>query len=254
MPDVVNRILRSPGLKLPLGFGPGSDPSELDVSVRYALAVTCYQWRQKSDEALAWLYLRSSWVEREKGAHLPPDPRLRRALAYIERWRPALGPTDNQLDVEMKLATRTNEALLTGRFTRYQRPHIELALALILRRHGENTQAGSILRRLQQADANLFSEELRTGMTAMQQSIVREREHQEQAADAFERALLADLVSADNRPAAMYLLGELFRRLGREAEAVEWFDRTLKEANLPADLRGWAEEQRSYCRGSWPQK
>lgn len=254
MPDVANRILQSPGLKLPPGFGPGSDPSELDASVRYALAVTCYQWRQKSDEAIGWLYLRSSWVEREKGAHLPPDPRLRRALAYIERWRPALGSTDNQLDVEMKLAARASEALLTGRFTRYQRPYLELAVALILRRHGENTQAGSILRRLQQADANLFSEDLRTGMTAMQQSIIRERKHQEKAADAFERALLADLVSADNRPAAMYLLGELFRRLNHDAEAVKWFDRTLKEPDLPADLRGWAEEQRSYCLGSWPQE
>lgn len=253
-PDVTDQILRSPRLTLPPGFGPNSDPSELDASARYALALTCYQWRHKSDEAIAWLHLRSSWVEREKGAHLPPDSRLKRALAYIERWRPPLGPTDNQLDVEMKLATRTSEALLTGRFTRYQRPYIELALALILRRHGENAQADSILRRLQQADAGLFLDDLRIGMATMQESMAREREHQQRAADCFERALLADLVPAGNRPSAMYLLGELFRRLGREAEALEWFDRSLKETTLPADLRNWAEQQRSLCPGSRPQR
>lgn len=247
MPDVANRILRSPGLTLPPGFGPNNDPSELDASARYALAITCYQWRRKSDEAIAWLYLRSSWIERERGANFPPDPRLKRALDYIERWRPPLGPTENQFDVEMQLATRTSEALMTGRFTRYQRPHVELALALILRRHGENTQTKAILSRLQRADAIRFSDDLRAGMDAMQGSIAREREHQQQAADAFERALLADLIPAENRPAATYLLGELFRRLGRETEALRWFDRALQDRSLPSDLRNWAEQQRFLC-------
>ncbi len=243
-PDVLDRILKSPKLALPPDFGPNSDPRELDASVRYSLAVTCYRWRHQSDEALGWLYLRSSWVEREEGSGVTPDPRLKRVLTYLERWRPALAPGQNQLDIEMQLATRTAEGLITGRFNRFQKPYVELALAVILRRHGENAQADSILDRLQKSPERTSSPALRQDIADMRQSIVRERRHQQQAADAFERALLANLISSDNRGAAAYVLGELYRRLDRESDAVRWYDRALAEPNLAPELHRWAHEQR----------
>ncbi len=251
-PEVLDLILRTPRLALPPGFTAQSDPRDLDPAVRYSLAIRCYEWRRKSDEALAWLHLRASWIERENGALLPADPRLKRVLEYIERWRPPIGSGENQLDVEMHLATRTAEAVASGRFNRYQRPYVDLALALILRRHGENIQAGALLKRLLKADAAAFSAELRAGLSAMQASIAREQEHQRQAAAAFERALLADLVSAENRPSAMYLLGELCRRLGRETEADNWLGKALAEPSIPADLRAWTAEQRQLCRAEKP--
>lgn len=246
-PHLLDRILRAPKLALPPGFGPASDPHDLDASARYALAVTCYRWARRSDEALGWLYLRSSWVEREQGSHLFPDPRLKRVLDYIERWRPPIGPTQNQLDIEMQLATRTAEAVLTGRFNRFQKPYVELAVALLLRRHGENIQAGTILRRLQGPARTDFSDDLRQSIAAMIESLGRERAFQQQAADAFERALLADLVPTDNRGPACYLLGELYRRLGRDAEARQWLDRALRDPTLPSELSGWATEQKRLC-------
>jgi hypothetical protein len=246
-PDVRERILNSPGLKLPAGFGPASDPQDLNAAARYSLAISCYQWRQRSDEALAWLCLRASWVEREEGSSLPADPRLRRVLNYLERWRPPLLGSQNQLDVEMQLAARTAEAVAAGRFNRYQRPYVDLALALMLRRHGENSQATAILDRLAKSSPDAFSQALRESMAAMQQSIGREQQYQRQAADAFERAFLANQLTADNRAPAMYLLAELCRRLGRDAEATRWFDRTLQEPALPPDLRTWTNEQRILC-------
>ena len=244
-PDVREKIRGEPGLPLPDGFTPESDPRELDAAERYALAITCYRWRQQSDEALAWLHLRASWIEREKGSAITSDARLKRVMKYIERWRPTMQPTDNQVDVEMQLATRIAEALAVGRFNRYQRPYVELALALILRRHGENRQASPLLDR--RAEYEGFSDELRDGVNRMRESIARERRHQQEAADRFEGALLANAITPSNRGPACYLLAELYRRLGRDHEAIRWYNKALADTALPSDLLEWAEQQRAWC-------
>jgi len=243
-PDVREKILRELPSRLPEGFTPASDPRELDAADRYALAVTCYRWQQKSDEARAWLHLRASWVAREKGSTLPPEPRLQRVMAYIERYRPAAAAAENQADVEMQTATRVAEALATGQFNRYQQPYVELALALMLRRHGENRHAAPMLDRL--AGCQRFSESLREGIERMRASIPREREHQLESAGCFERALLAEQIRPPNRGPACYLLAELYRRLGRDADAIRWYDKALSDPALPTDLREWARQQRAW--------
>jgi hypothetical protein len=250
-PDVVlppgfkERVLQSPKLHLPEGFGPESDPRDLDASDRYALAVTCYQWRGKSDEALGWLYLRASWIARQEGSGLPEDARLARMFEYLERWRPVLGKGDNQADGELRTAARLAEAIAAGEFNRYQRPYAELALAVVLRRHGENRPAGVLLERL--ADYERFSELLRAGVKRMLDSTPREREAQARAADCFERALMAEQIAPPNRGPACYLLGELYRRLGRERESIRWYDQAVAEPNLPPSLREWAVQQRAVA-------
>jgi len=246
-PDVREKILTTPRLALPDGFTPERDPRELDARDRYRLAIECYRWRQRSDEALAWLHLRASWIAREEGAVLPPEPRLTRVLAFIERWKPPLPPGGNQVSVEMQLAARTAEAIAAGEFNRYQKPYVELALALILRRHGENRQAAPLLDRLSGHDG--FPEAVIAAIGRMRASIDAEKRHQVEAAACFERALLANQISAANRPAACYLLGELSRRLGRDRDAVRWFDEALRDKTLPADLRTWAAEQKNWCAG-----
>lgn len=247
-PDVVlppgfrEKVLVSPGLALPAGFGPESDPRDLDARDRYALAIICYEWRGSSDKALGWLHLRASWIFREEGSVLPPDPRLARVFKYIERWRPELGPGDNQADGELRTATFVAEALARGEFNRFQRPYVELALALILRRHGDNLQAGPMLDRL--AGYEAFGRPLKDGIARMRESIGKEREQQLQAADCFERALMAGQIAAPNKAPACYLLGELYRRLGREREAARWYERALADPTLPPDLRPWARQGR----------
>ncbi|HOB75011.1 MAG TPA: DUF2225 domain-containing protein [Phycisphaerae bacterium] len=247
-PGFREKVLQSPKLVLPAGFGPESDPRDLDARDRYALAVTCYQWLGRSDEALGWLHLRASWIYREEGAVLPPDDRLARAFRYIQRWRPQLGPGDNQADGELRTAARIAEAIAHGDFNRYQRPYIELALALILRRHGENQPAMEMLDRL--ADYEPFSQALKDGIARMRESIRLERAQQLRAADCFDRALMADQIAPPNKAPACYLLGELYRRLGRDREAVRWYDRALADPSLPPDLRTWAREARRAVAGT----
>jgi hypothetical protein len=244
-PDVRDRILKKPRLTLPKGFTPASDPLDLDAADRYELAITCYRWRQCSDEALAWLHLRASWIARDEGSVLPPDERLVRVMKFIERWRPPATPQDNQADLEMQMVTRIAEAIATGRFSRYQRPYVELAMAMILRRHGENRQASPLIDRL--ADDQVLSPALRDAVRRMRDSIPLERKHQTEAADRLERALLAGQIKAANQGAARYLLGELNRRLGRDRQAVNWFDKALASPELPADLHTLADQQRAWC-------
>lgn len=241
-PGFRDQVLKSPKLELPTEFGPESDPRDLDARDRYQLAITCYRWRNRSDEALGWLHLRAAWIAREEGSVLPPDDRFVRMMKYLERWRPMLGPGDNQADAELRTATRLTEAIAAGEFNRYQRPYAELALALILRRHGENRPADALLERL--SDDQRFEAPLRQGIARMRTSIEREREQQRKAAEYFERALLAEQIAPPNRGPGVYLLGETCRRLGNDREAIKWYDRALAEPDLPADLRTWAREQR----------
>lgn len=246
-PDVRYKILNDPGLPLPQGFTPQSDPRELDAGDRYDLAIQCYRWLGKPEEALAWLNLRASWIARDSGSILPPDPRLQRVMEFAERWRPNMRPTDNQADVEMRMATHIAEALASGRFNRYQRPYMELALTLILRQRGENRHALPRLERL--AEYELFDDPLHEGIARMRKSIERERRYQREAARHFERALLSRQISPANRGAACYVLGELLRRLGRDREAIGWYEQALRDSLLTTDLRAWAEEQRAWCAG-----
>jgi len=245
-PDVRDKIMKTPGLSLPEGFTPTSDPRDLDAADRYKLALTCYRWRQQSDEALAWLHLRASWIARDEGSVLPQDPRLARVMKYIERWRPARQARENQADAEMQTATRMSEAIAVGEFNRYQRPYVELALAMILRRHGENRQAAPRLDEL--AGYGGFSKVLRDGIERMRASIVRERQHQRLTADYFERALLSEQVAPANQAPARYLLGELYRRLGRDDAAILWYEKALASPDLPANLKTWARQHKALCR------
>jgi uncharacterized protein (DUF2225 family) len=247
-PGVAEQILDHPKLSLPEGFDPTSDPRELDATDRYELAITCYQLRHKSDEALGWLYLRLSWVYRDRGSILPPDSRLERVMKYIQRWRPPLEKGGNQLDVEMQLASRVAEAIATGEFNRYQKPYVELALALVLRRHGENRQVTPMLDRLFEYEG--FSSALRAGLQRMQHSISDEQRCQKQAVERFERAMLAEQITPENLSAARYVTAELHRRLGQDSMAIRWYDKVLNDGTLDAHLRTWAKEQRTWCQRS----
>ena len=240
-----DKLLKAPKLALPDDFTPDSDPRMLDAADRYRLAITCYTWRERSDEALAWLHLRASWVARDTGAMLPPDDRLARVLVFSERWRPEMEPGDNQADIELRLATRLAEMSAIGRFNRYQRPYVELTLLLILRRHGENLQAEPMVERLMKTDS--FSDVIQRSLRDMKASIDLERDHQRQALTHFKQALAGKQVEEANIPSACYLVGELSRRLGEDAVAIEWFDRVIADEHTDPQLRRWAQQQRSTC-------
>ena len=243
--DVRDRILKHPKLALPKGFTPASDPLDLDAAERYELAITCYRWRQRSDEALAWLHLRAAWIQRDEGSALPPDRGLVRVMEFAQMWRPKPTSEENQADVQMQLATRIAEAIASGRFTRYQRPYVDLTLAMLLRRHGENRQAAPVLDAL--IESNPFPTALQDAIRRMRDSVDRERKHQIAAAECFERALLANQIIGTNRPPACYLLGELNRRIGRDREAVRWYDQALESPGIDEPLKAWAEQQRAWA-------
>lgn len=240
-------LLKQPRLPLPAGFGPMSDPFDLDAAIRYDLAIQCYEWRKRSNEALAWLHLRASWIARDEGSNLPRDWRLARVMKYIERYRPYKTTTDNQVDIELQTATNMADAIAAGQFNRYQRPYVELALALILRRHGENHLAMPHLTKL--AAGSAFSELLQEGIKRMMKSINHEHKHQAKAIHYFEQAVVANEIQGANRAVVCYMLGELNRRIYRLNEAFKWYDQALRAPDLPLDLRTWIKEADSRTPG-----
>jgi len=244
-PFVVERILRDHALPRPAGVTPESDPREIDARDRYALAIRCYEWRQRSDESLAWLHLRASWVVRDTASVAPRTPRLERVLALAQRWHPPRRAGANQADDELEIVTRAAASLAEGQFNRYQEPVVRFVVAMLLRKQGENRQAAPLLAALK--DDVLLEEPLREAARTMVESIAAEQEHQRAAAARFQKALLSERMAEPNRAAALYLTGELYRRLGRDAEAIRWFDRALASGKLSPELLRWTRQQRAWA-------
>jgi uncharacterized protein len=60
----------------------------------------------------------------------------------------------------------------------------------------------------------------------------KEHYYRRRAADWFEQALD---VGVENRPVILYLVGELYRRVGDTEVAIHWFDEAIAEADAEAD-------------------
>ncbi len=246
-PYLIDKVLGQPRLPRPAGVSKDSDQREMDARDRYALAIQCYRWRQASDEALAWLHLRASWVVRDTASVAPRTARLARVVEYAQRWQPPRRAGDNPADNELRLVTHAAAGLAEGRFSRYQEPYVRFFVAMLLRKQGENRHAAPLLEASRRDP--ILEEPLREAAGRMAAAIPVEQEHQRSAVACLERALLAEQVAAANRPVAMYLVGELSRRLGRDREAVRWFDRAIETRGLPTALAAWAVEQRAWAAG-----
>lgn len=68
------------------------------------------------------------------------------------------------------------------------------------------------------------------------------------AIDYFERALAAEEFGPDDQPVAHYLLGELNRRVGDEAEAIRYFDSVEEFPKVDPLIRELRDEQRASIR------
>ncbi|MBN1347514.1 MAG: DUF2225 domain-containing protein [Phycisphaerae bacterium] len=238
----VDQVLTSPKLNPGMTITPTTDQRMIPAAVRYRLADQCYRWRGMSDESMAWLCLRASWVARDRGSILPRTDRLQRVMGFIERWLPPDDRTTNQADRELELATRLAAELAEGRFTRYQVPYVKFVLAMMWRRHGENDLfelllppgkpiAGLsplIVGKIEQARA----------------SIGQERTWQQRARECFHRALDAGEIAPRNQGPACYILAELYRRLDQANRAIRYYDLAMSKPDLDAHLADWARQQR----------
>ncbi|UCG31784.1 MAG: DUF2225 domain-containing protein [Phycisphaerales bacterium] len=243
-PDVVSELTGADSpLRPSVPLDAGTPQRDIPALVRYELAYECYRRLQRPDEALAWLCLRAGWVVREESSYPPPAERFERMVTYARRWLPPDTPGANLADRELIMCTRLAAAIAESHFNIYQRPYAELALAMFLRRHGENAPAEHLLVRL------LDQQELPGLLTAfarrMHDSIELEQGWQRRGVRHLRRALHTRAVAPANEPVAVYLLGELHRRLGEPSRAGEFLDRALASPGLPPELRAWAEAQKS---------
>lgn len=239
------RVLRSPKLQPGMTITPKTDQRMIPAQVRYRLAYQCFQWRGMSEESMAWLCLRASWVARDLGSVMPRTDRLQRVMGFIERWLPPDGSNMNQVDRELHLTTGLAAELAEGRFSRYQVPYVRFVLAMMWRRHGENALFESTFPP-DRPDPEL-PEFLREKVKEVHATIAAERHWQRLARDHFLKALDGDEVSPGNRPAANYVVAELYRRLDRTNRAVRYYDLALADPKINPHLAEWARQQRSQA-------
>lgn len=241
---VIRKIRGKPGLKRPSDVDRNTDQQMIDPLDRYELAIQCYNWSQRSDEAIAWLHLRASWVARDSECTIAPSPQIDKVARHIRRWLSAMSDEVNPADAELRLATLATSAMAEGHYSRYQESYIRFFTALLYRRHGENRQAQPLLSLC--VKDPVLEDTLRKASQRMLDSIRREQYHQAKAFTHFEQALLADQIASPNRPLARYLCGELCRRLDRGREALKWYDLSDERGTpLPEPVRTWKREQKN---------
>jgi hypothetical protein len=240
--DFRDKVLKSPKLDPKMAITPKTDQRSIPAEVRYRLAVQCHQWRNMQAESMAWLYLRASWVARDVGSVIPRTDRLQRVMGYIERWLPADTRKLNQADRELQLVTHVSAAVAEGQFSQYQLPYVQFILAMLWRRHGENHLFETVFP--PGTEDERLPESLREKVRAVHASIEQERKWQRLALEQFRRALDTGEIAAANRPAAEYVVAELYRRLEQPNRAMRFYDRALAAPQLDAHLAEWARQQR----------
>ncbi len=236
------KILQGPRLKPVTPISTRMKQDEIPVTTRYALAAAVFEWRGASHEARAWLHLRWAWVVREDGSYLPPTPDMMQAMREIEPRLPPARAGRNQADRELQAAALLAADWMEGLFDPPREPFVRLALALVLRRHGENAAA----RALAEPVASLpeLAEPLRSAVRTMIASIDEETRLLLVARRHFEQAVARDQVSRANRAAARHLLGEISRRLDDREAARHWYDLAMEQPDLDSELREWVRQQR----------
>jgi len=238
-----DKVLRRPKLDPGMVITPKTDQRMIPAEIHYQLAYQCYRWRGMTAESMAWMALRASWVARDMGSVLPRTDRLQRVMGFIEQWLPDDSAQTNQADRELHLTTHLAAQLAEGRFSQYQAPHVKFVLAMMWRRHGENHLFEALFPS-SRPDADL-PEQLQAKLVAVHASIAEERKWQRLALDQFLQALDGDEIAPQNRPAADYLVAELYRRLGQRNRALRYYDRALSDPRLDSHLADWARQQRA---------
>lgn len=229
-------------------IAPGIDQLDIPATLRYALADQVYQWVGKSDEALAWLRLRSAWASREAGSILPKDERIDALLSRFSRMLPAGGGRENQADRELELATRIGDLLVWSQLAPQDRPLARFIRAFLLRRHGEVLAARGLFKRLQSDES--VPEKLKKTIPTILATIDAELKSLAGARDRMMRAVEGKEVAKPNLAAAVYLVAETSRRIGDYEAAIEWYDRAREIKGIAPNLKTWAEEQRDLAKNA----
>ena len=217
---------------------PSAKPQEIETLDKYDLAWQTFKILDRSDEALAWLALRASWVCRDQYCILPRHPLL--AQVFTQAGTLA-GPPDektNPADRELEQADKLARKFSLGDVPPQECWAWNTAIGLLYRRHGENSQALPYLESAL-ADAQTPPPVVQS-IRLMKQSIDDELFWQQRAAESLRRAIDDRKISRDNQPVATYLLGQLYWRLGKKDLAARWLKKAMLDPNLPPNLVEWA--------------
>lgn len=221
---------------------PDAKPQEIETLDKYDLAWQTFQILDRSDEAMAWLALRASWVCRDQYCNLPRDPLLARVFREAGELVPAPDEKTNPADRELAQADKLAENLNNTTTAKQERWAYNAAIGLLYRRHGENSRA---LPYLESALTDTQTPRpVVKNIQQMKKSINNELSWQQRAAESFRQALDDRKISRENQSIATYLLGQLYHRLGKKDLAKRWLKKAMMDAELPPTLVEWARTTR----------
>jgi uncharacterized protein (DUF2225 family) len=231
--DLKNRLVPSEDIS------PEASPREIDVLVKYDLAWQTSKRLGRSDESLAWLALRASWVARDQYCNIPRNDDLAKVLrkAGLEASPP--NAKENPADREIAQAKHLEEDIIAGEIEQKDEWACHAIVGLLFRRHGLNDRAIRHINLVIGSDQAPKS--VREAFLRMRKSIDDEVLWQGRSVECFEKALEAKKIDPKNVATAKYLVGQLYLRLGNQDKAKMWFREALRENDLPQRLREWIE-------------
>jgi uncharacterized protein (DUF2225 family) len=227
----------------PLKFiDPNAKPQEIETLDKYDLAWQTFKILDRSDEAMGWLALRASWVCRDQYCNLPRDPLLSRVFREAGELVPAPDEKTNPADRELAQADKLAEKFNNTTTAKQDRWAYNAAIGLLYRRHGENSRA---LPYFESALADKQTPRpVVKSIQQMKKSINDELAWQQRAAESFRQAMDDRKINRENQSIAVYLLGQLYHRLGKKDRAKRWLKKAMLDPELPPTLIEWARTTR----------
>jgi uncharacterized protein (DUF2225 family) len=226
------------GLKPTHPIKPTATPLEIETLDKYDLAWQTFKILNRSDEAMGWLALRAGWVCRDENCNLPRNSLLAKVFREAGKLVPPPDEKTNPADRELEQAKKLAEKIADTSPLPQERWAYNAAIGTLFRRHGENTKALPYI--------NVAINDSKTpdnvviDLRRMKKSLATESLWQQRAVDAFRKALDENKISKDNQSVAVYLLGQLYYRLGKKEQADRWIKKALLDPALPPRLTEWA--------------
>jgi tetratricopeptide (TPR) repeat protein len=239
LPQQIKTLLKKK-LKSSVPIKSTTKPREIPPLVKYELGYEAYKILGRSDEAMAWMALRASWVARDEYCNLPRNPQLADVLIEAGKLVPLHDKNMNPARRELDQAKALENIVENTAISPDMRWAYRSVIALLYRRHGENEKSLSYLNEVQRS--NKAPSDVRIAITEMKDSLVSETKWQTLSAGHFHSAITKGKISPQNLTVAKYLLGVLYFRLGMEQDALVWFKSAEKDQPLPVPIDQWIQQ------------
>jgi len=225
----------------------GAKQEQIPGWVKYDLLAQVESLRGASTVKVARRHVNAAWAARQAGAVRLDDYDDwvdAAKAAGLEKNLIELGKKNRSED-DLAACRRLEKDVLGGKFKGTPLLLNRYLLAVTFRRRGENVDA---LRWLDEVDKSKGENSIiDDAAKKVRASIAAERSQQKKAAALLAKAVEDPALDATPKADSLYMLGEIARRNGENAEASAWYTKTIATAT-DAGLKKLAEAQKALLK------